>query len=64
MKGSALLIEEIGPEQARTLFARLSEGGRIAVPFAPQPWGDIYGNFTDRFGVQWAINSQACALNP
>jgi PhnB protein len=33
----------------------LSDGGRVTVPFGKQFWGDLYGNFTDRFGVQWAI---------
>ena len=28
----------------------------MTVPFKRQFWGDHYGNFTDRFGVQWAIN--------
>jgi len=26
------------------------------VPFQQQFWGDLYGNFTDKFGVQWALN--------
>jgi len=59
MKGSALLIEIDDPDEAGALFAALSAGGRVTVPFAKQFWGDHYGNFTDRFGVQWAINSSA-----
>jgi hypothetical protein len=27
----------------------------FTVPFKKQFWGDHYGNFTDKFGVQWAI---------
>ena len=57
MKGSALLIEIDDPDAAGSLFATLSEGGRVSVPFKQQFWGDHYGNFTDRFGVQWAVNS-------
>ena len=57
MKGSALLIESDDPEAAGALFAALSEGGRVTVPFKQQFWGDHYGNFTDRFGVQWAVNT-------
>jgi PhnB protein len=56
MKGCALFIELGDLERATTLFAELSRGGRITVPFAVQFWGDHYGNFTDRFGVQWAVN--------
>jgi PhnB protein len=57
MKGSALLIEENDSATAEALFARLSAGGRVTVPFKRQFWGDHYGNFTDRFGVQWAVSS-------
>ena len=59
MKGSALLIEIDDPAAAGALFAILSAGGRVTVPFEKQFWGDHYGNFTDRFGVQWAVNSSA-----
>jgi len=55
MKGCALMIEDSDAGRAAALFARVSEGGRVTVPFKKQFWGDTYGNFTDRFGVQWAI---------
>jgi PhnB protein len=59
MKGSALLIEIEDPLAAGALFATLSAGARVTVPFERQFWGDHYGNFTDWFGVQWAVNSSA-----
>ena len=59
MKGCALLLEIDDPAEASSLFARLSDGGRITVDFKLQFWGDHYGNFTDRYGVQWAINSRS-----
>ena len=57
MKGSALLIKDDDPAAAAALFAALSEGGQVTAPFREQFCGDHYGNFTDRFGVQWAVNS-------
>jgi PhnB protein len=54
MKGCALLIELENVERARALFEALSTGGRVTVPFDEKFWG-WYGNFTDRFGVQWAV---------
>lgn len=59
MKGCALLIEIANADAAGALFAKLSAGGRVTVPFVRQFWGDHYGNFTDKFGVQWAMNSRA-----
>ena len=58
MKGCALLLQLEDAEAAEALFQRLSDGGRVTVPFAKQFWGDVYGNFTDRFGVQWAVMCQ------
>ena len=55
MKGCALLIEVDDVDAASNLFAALSDGGRVTVPFKQQFWGDAYGNFTDKFGVQWAV---------
>jgi PhnB protein len=59
MKGSAILIEDDDPALCERLFDALSAGGRVTVPFKRQFWGDHYGNFTDKFGVQWAMNSSA-----
>jgi PhnB protein len=57
MKGCAIFIENDDSSLAEKLFAALSAGGRVAVPFKKQFWGDHYGNFTDKFGVQWALGS-------
>ena len=43
-------------EEADRLFNGLSEGGKIEMPMADQPWGDYYGSFLDKFGVHWMIN--------
>ncbi len=59
MKGCALFLEIADSAEAAFLFAQLSAGGRITVDFKLQFWGDLYGNFTDRYGVQWAINCPA-----
>lgn len=43
-------------EEADRIFNALSEGGTIEMPIADQPWGDYYGSFKDKFGVQWMVN--------
>lgn len=55
MKGCAIYLESETPDSSAALFSALSEGGHVTVPFKKQFWGDHYGNFTDKFGVQWAI---------
>ena len=43
-------------EEADRLFNGLSAGGRVEVPMTEQFWGDYFGSFEDKFGVQWMIN--------
>jgi len=50
-------------EEADRIFHALSADGTIEMPMADQPWGDYYGSFKDKFGVQWMVNS-ACPRQP
>jgi PhnB protein len=59
MRGSAHIIMLTDHALMVSLFNRLSLGGVISTPLGLQPWGDCYGKFTDRFGVQWMINCSA-----
>jgi PhnB protein len=37
-------------------WEKLSEGGTISQPLEKAPWGDQFGMFTDKFGIQWLVN--------
>jgi PhnB protein len=41
---------------ADRLFAALSAGGTVEMPMAEMFWGDYFGSFADKFGVQWMIS--------
>jgi PhnB protein len=56
MRGSAHIIMLDDAERTKQLFARLGDGGMVTTPLGPQPWGELYGKLTDRFGVQWMLN--------
>ena len=43
-------------EELRGYWAKLSEGGNVAVPLEKQMWGDEFGQCTDRFGIPWMVN--------
>lgn len=43
-------------DRLATAFAKLSEGGTPGVPLEKAPWGDYFGQFTDRFGIPWMFN--------
>jgi len=37
-------------------FDALAEGGEITLPLEKAPWGDSFGQLTDRFGIHWLVN--------
>jgi len=39
-----------------SLFAALSEGGKVGMPLADQFWGARFGMLTDKFGIHWMLN--------
>lgn len=43
--------------EARRVFDALSVGGQVRMPFAETFWSPGYGNFTDKFGIPWMINT-------
>ena len=43
-------------EEADRLFYGLSAGGKIGMPMDDMFWGDYFGSFTDKFGIQWMVN--------
>ncbi len=40
----------------RGWFDGLVAGGTVNVPLEEAPWGDWFGDLTDRFGVSWMVN--------
>lgn len=49
-----------GPEEDEKLrgywAALLEDGGREDMPLNVAPWGDAFGQLTDRFGTIWYVN--------
>ena len=43
-------------EKLRGYWERLTDGANVTMPLEKQVWGDEFGQFTDRFGIQWMIN--------
>lgn len=44
-------------ELLRSWFDGLSDGGAVGQPFEKAPWGDTFGMFTDRYGIDWLVNA-------
>ena len=58
LAGNNMSVSVVGPEQEEltAAFHKLAEGGTIEMPLEKQVWGDVYGAFTDKFGIQWMFN--------
>ena len=57
-EGSSISISLSGDneEELRGYWDKLSEGGVVAVPLEKAPWGDSFGMFTDKFGINWMVD--------
>ncbi len=49
-------IAGIDEAQLSGFFNGLSAGGTVTMPLAKQVWGDMFGMFTDKFGIHWMVN--------
>ncbi len=45
-------------EEAESLFADLSSGGKVDMPIAETFWAYRFGMLTDKFGMPWMINHE------
>jgi PhnB protein len=52
----SLSLNTDSKEEADKLFEGLSQGGKVDVPMSKMFWGDYFGMFKDKFGVQWMIS--------
>lgn len=50
----ALTGDEV--DELSGFFQALAEGGRIDLPLEKAPWGDYFGQLTDKFGISWMVN--------
>ncbi len=51
-----LSIETESKEEAKTLYEKLSVGGKIEQPLQDTFWGAYFGMFADKFGIHWMIS--------
>jgi PhnB protein len=56
MKGFSLTLTYPDATQARDVFARLSEGGKVTMAMEASFWADAFGMLVDRYGTPWIIN--------
>ncbi|CAN5291998.1 VOC family protein [soil metagenome] len=43
-------------EELQGYWDKLTVDGKVTMPYNMAPWGDTFGMFTDKFGINWMIN--------
>ena len=51
----SIFINTDSKTEADRLFNELSSGGEIHMPMQSTFWGDYFGTFADKFGINWMI---------
>lgn len=54
-EGIMLTLSVESPQEAETLFAKVSEGGAIVMPMTKTFFAERFGMATDQFGVLWQV---------
>jgi PhnB protein len=57
IQGIAVALGYDSVEEARRVFAVLSEGGKVTMALEETFWAKAFGMVTDRFGTPWMINA-------
>lgn len=52
----SLCITPSSEEEAKRIFEKLSEGGKITMPLEKTFWNSLFGQFTDKFGILWMVD--------
>lgn len=55
----SISINTDNKEEANRLFGGLSDGGNVTMPMNDTFWGDYFGMFTDKFGINWMVSFNA-----
>mgnify|MGYP003694656173 CR=1 FL=1 len=57
-QGVAIAVDYPTVAEAESIFAALSEGGKVTMPMSPAFWAKRFGMCTDRFGTPWIVNGE------
>lgn len=52
----SISISTDSKSEADRLFNGLSAGGKVTMPLSTTFWGDYFGMFEDKFGINWMVS--------
>jgi PhnB protein len=53
-----LCLNFTNEEEIKTIFSKLSSGGQVTNELNETFWGAIFGQLTDKFGIEWMLNCE------
>ena len=57
MGGFSVSLEAETVDEAKQVFAALTEGGAVTMAIAPTFWSPMFGMGKDRFGTPWMVSA-------
>ena len=55
MNGFSLSLAYPSADEARRIFDKLADGGKVTMPVNKTFWAEAFGMVTDRFGTPWMV---------
>ena len=52
----AIALSGSDHDRLSAVFEKLSAGGQVKQPLKTESWGDSFGYFVDKFGINWMVN--------
>ena len=52
----SISLSGTGEAELRCYWDGLKVGGNAFMPLEKAPWGDTFGQLTDKFGITWMVN--------
>jgi PhnB protein len=52
----AILVSEA--DEAKEIFEKLQDGGKVTMPLQETFWSPAYGQVTDKFGIEWQVSTE------
>jgi PhnB protein len=56
--GVSITLNYDSVAEAKKIFERLADGGKVTMALAPTFWAKSFGMVTDKFGVHWIVNGE------
>jgi len=53
---SKIVVNTDSKQEADHIFNGLSAGGHIEFPISDSPWGNYFGMFRDKYGIEWMVS--------